>query len=79
MIGILEGSIFPPSLLPPLLSPGGDPNGPDNDGVPMPLWRPFRDEEPNAMWLRDRGCECVIDKPDKVSEIIAGTMLAKQA
>ena len=53
----------------------GDPNGPDHDGVPMPQWRPMRGDEPNAMWLRDSGCECRIDKADAVSEIIAEAVL----
>ena len=29
----------------------------------------------NAMWLRDSGCECRIDKADAVSEIIAEAVL----
>ena len=48
----------------------GDPNGPDNDGVPMPQWRPMRADEPNAMFLRDGGCECRIDAPDRITEIL---------
>ena len=55
----------------------GDPNGPDNDGVPMPQWRPMRGDEPNAMWLRDRGCECIIDGPDKITEIVTEAALNK--
>ena len=57
----------------------GDPNGPDNDGVPMPQWRPMRGGEANAMWLRDRGCECLIDGPDTVSEIITEAVLRKES
>ena len=53
----------------------GDPNGPDHDGVPMPQWRPIRGDEPNAMWLRDGGCECRIEPADKVSEIIVDAVL----
>ncbi len=55
----------------------GDPNGPDHDGVPMPQWRPMRGDESNTMWLRDNGCECRCDAPDKVEEIIAQTLLDK--
>ncbi len=54
----------------------GDPNGPDHDGVPMPRWRPMRSDEPNAMWLRDRGCECIVDRADPISEIITGAVMA---
>ena len=48
----------------------GDPNGPDHDGVPMPQWRPMRADEPNAMLLRDGGCECRIAAPDRITEIL---------
>ena len=56
----------------------GDPNGPDNDGRPMPQWRPIRGDEPNAMWLRDDGCECFVDPADKVSEIIIDAVLKQE-
>ena len=56
----------------------GDPNGPDHDGVPMPQWRPIRADEPNALWMRDRGCECRVESADKVSGIIAEAVLAQQ-
>ena len=31
----------------------GDPNGPDNDGEPMPLWKPYTDDERNRMFFGD--------------------------
>ena len=48
----------------------GDPNGPDADGAPMPQWRPMRADEPNAMFLQDKGCECRIDAPSRIAEIL---------
>ena len=48
----------------------GDPNGADADGVPMPQWRPMRADEPNAMFLRDGGCECRIDTPNRITDIL---------
>ena len=48
----------------------GDPNGPDADGTPMPQWRPMRADEPNAMFLRESGCECRIDTPNRITDIL---------
>ena len=44
----------------------GDPNGPDNDGTPMPLWKPYTDAQPNAIWFNDVPEPCV----DKASEAV---------
>ena len=55
----------------------GDPNGPDNDGAMMPQWQPMRADEPNAMWLRDRGCECGIEQPEKMQALIVEATLNK--
>jgi hypothetical protein len=30
----------------------------------------MRADEPNAMFLRDGGCECRIDAPDRITEIL---------
>jgi para-nitrobenzyl esterase len=32
----------------------GDPNGIDADGLDMPLWKPFTDDDPNKMSFYDR-------------------------
>ena len=47
----------------------GDPNGPDNDGTPMPLWKPFTTAEPNAVWFNDVVEPCV-DKPSEAMEVL---------
>ncbi|MBR4927936.1 MAG: carboxylesterase family protein, partial [Oscillospiraceae bacterium] len=44
----------------------GDPNGPDSDGTPMPLWKPYTDAQPNAIWFNDVPEPCV----DKASEAV---------
>jgi len=31
----------------------GDPNGPDNDGAPMPVWEKFTNEDPRSMMFED--------------------------
>ena len=47
----------------------GDPNGPDNDGTPMPLWKPYTDAEPNAIWFNDIPEPCV-DKPSEAISVL---------
>lgn len=32
----------------------GNPNGKDADGSDMPLWKPFREDDPNRMWFGDK-------------------------
>ena len=63
------GGIYPRREQP---VPGGDA---DADGTAMPQWRPMRADEPNAMYLQDKGCECRITAPDKISEIITEGIL----
>ena len=44
----------------------GDPNGADNDGEPMPAWKPITKDEPNVMFFRDAGPEPKVDEPSPV-------------
>lgn len=55
----------------------GDPNGPDHDGEQMPEWKPITKDDPNAMWFRDSGSECITDKPSEVVELITEAFLEK--
>ena len=43
----------------------GNPNGPDNDGTPMPEWKEFTADTPNMMWFND-ACEPIVDEPSDV-------------
>ena len=43
----------------------GNPNGPDNDGTPMPEWKEFTADTPNMMWFND-ACEPIVDEPSEV-------------
>ena len=44
----------------------GDPNGEDNDGVPMAEWKPITADVPNAMWFRDDGPAACVDEASPV-------------
>ena len=47
----------------------GDPNGKDADGSEMPLWKPFKDAEPNAMWFNTVP-EGILDTPSDVMKTL---------
>ena len=47
----------------------GDPNGKDADGTDMPLWKPFKDSEPNAMWFNTVP-EGIVDEPSDVMKTL---------
>lgn len=50
----------------------GDPNGPDNDGTPMPYWKPYTKENPVEMTFRTDGL--VTGDRDKENEFISFLM-----
>ena len=43
----------------------------------MPEWKAITADEPNAMWFRDEGCQCIKDEPSKVVELITDAYLKK--
>jgi para-nitrobenzyl esterase len=53
----------------------GDPNGPDNDGAPMPLWEPLTGEHPAAMRWTDAGATPYLDVPTPLMQLLMKTWL----
>jgi len=53
----------------------GDPNGPDNDGAPMPEWKAITGDTPNAMWFKDSGSACAPEAPIPVVKVIVDKVL----
>ena len=53
----------------------GDPNGPDNDGAPMPLWEPLTGDHPAAMRWTYAGAAPYLDAPSPLMQLLMKTWL----
>lgn len=56
----------------------GDPNGCDADGSTMPVWKPFTEAEPNAMWWLEVPTP-VVDNPDDLMKFLVKTYLTQNS
>jgi para-nitrobenzyl esterase len=56
----------------------GDPNGCDADGSTMPVWNPFTEAVPNAMWWLEVPTP-VVDNPDDLMKLLVKTYLTQNS
>ena len=55
----------------------GDPNGVDANGKDMPVWKPYKEAEPNAMWFNDVA-EPIVDEASDVMAILKKVYIASK-